>query len=60
MIGHLIWEIQKINLFYCYPQIHYQQQYLSYFEFLLQNLLCATDYVVNNKVTCVFQLLSMR
>jgi len=31
------------NLFYCYPQIDYQWQYLSYFEFLLQNLLCTAD-----------------
>ena len=35
----------EINLVYCYPQRYYQWQYLSYFEFLLQNFLCATDYM---------------
>ena len=43
LIGHLLWEIQKVNLFYCYQQIYYQRQCLSYSEFLLQNLLCWTS-----------------
>jgi hypothetical protein len=30
-------------LFYFCPQIYCQWQYFSYFEFLLQKLLCATD-----------------
>jgi hypothetical protein len=34
------------KLFYCYPQIYYQWQYLSHFEFLLQNLLRVTDYML--------------
>ena len=41
--GHLLWEMQNLNIFYCYAQIYYHWHYLSYFEFLFQNLLCAAD-----------------
>jgi len=42
------------KLFYCYPQIYYQWQYLSHFEFLLQNLLCDILYVANNEASCFY------
>jgi hypothetical protein len=35
-----------MTLAHCYPQIYYQWQYLSRFEFLLQNLLCMADYML--------------
>ena len=46
MIGHLLWEIKKTYLFHCYPQLYNQWQSLSYFEFLLQNFLCTSDYTL--------------
>jgi len=66
LIAHLFREIKKVNLFYCYPQTYYQRHCLSYSEFLLQNLLCATDWLllimrlvvffwlIFNQIICVY------
>ena len=52
--SHLLWEIHRIHLVCCYSQIYYQWQYLSHFEFLVQNLLCITDYTLLIRASCFF------
>jgi hypothetical protein len=38
LIGRSLWEIHKLYLVYCCPQIYYQWQYLSNFDCLLQTV----------------------
>ena len=45
-IGHLLWVIQKMSIIFYILQKYWQLQYLSYFEFLLQNLQYVINYIL--------------